>query len=487
MANDTSNSAGGGKSFYDIGHATTTADLAPSGGVLGGLDNFVNVLKEKQLAAETEEKAIHTQQAKDREQAGKDITLHVQDMDETMKALPASSLQQAQSEVEVLRQEMFAAIDADDPKAIADVNTRLKEIKSRHSSDAEELTTFMDQWDGELVSHAGTRKEDLELMKNFVDKNNKSRKTVYKGVPPVLHYEWDTLVNGEQVPMLDANLEPTFNADGTPAYEQESVTLAQLNGMIVPSDNANGMGVMDYVENSKTLMKEGKNAPGPAAIRKEMRKIVPTDANQLRDWTYGNPAGADGLDVFGYLMEHDLLNGQYEALGIEDLNPPEGIGPEDWDSKDNIVGQDKKAMIDAIMNVENPAITHDIISDIYATLSFNNINKIEYNEATGEGNKDYHPERHELLNVPTQKRLDEREQKANQEKLTKLQSLADPEVLKGLGGANTNEIAKKLNLDPNEKILNPKTGEMETIATYIANATKKKAGSGGVGGQFVGE
>jgi len=44
-----------------------------------------------------------------------------------------------------------------------------------------------------------------------------------------------------------------------------------------------------------------------------------------------------------------------------------------------------------------------------------------------------------------------------------------------MGGANENEIAEMLGLDPNEKIYNDVTGEYESIKTYIANATNKKA------------
>ena len=47
-----------------------------------------------------------------------------------------------------------------------------------------------------------------------------------------------------------------------------------------------------------------------------------------------------------------------------------------------------------------------------------------------------------------------------------------------MGGANENEIAKMLGLDPNEKIYNPTTGEYESIKTYIATAINKKAKGG---------
>ena len=90
-------------------------------------------------------------------------------------------------------------------------------------------------------------------------------------------------------------------------------------------------------------------------------------------------------------------------------------------------------------------------------------------------NVEYHPERHVLPNKTSDEVVAEKDQKENKEKLTKLESLKDKDVLEGMGGANVNEIAKILDLDPDEKIFNPKTGEFETIATYIANATNKKA------------
>ena len=36
-------------------------------------------------------------------------------------------------------------------------------------------------------------------------------------------------------------------------------------------------------------------------------------------------------------------------------------------------------------------------------------------------------------------------------------------------------IANKIGVDPKGQILNPQTGQMESVSTYIANAANKKA------------
>jgi hypothetical protein len=45
-------------------------------------------------------------------------------------------------------------------------------------------------------------------------------------------------------------------------------------------------------------------------------------------------------------------------------------------------------------------------------------------------------------------------------------------------GWTTEAIAKDIGVDPKQGIVNPTNGEEETIATYIAKATNKKAKSG---------
>ena len=57
-------------------------------------------------------------------------------------------------------------------------------------------------------------------------------------------------------------------------------------------------------------------------------------------------------------------------------------------------------------------------------------------------------------------------------------SPSDPANLKQYESMTEEAIASRIGVDPKKKILNPESGEYETIATYIANATNKKATSG---------
>lgn len=425
---------------------------------LGGLDQVTQALRDRQVAKETEVKAQEAALTKEREIAGKEISRQFVEMGPMLKSLGQESFTQAQNEVEALRQQMFEAIDAKDQKKIAELNIQLNEIKSRHSSNAESLTTFTDQWENDLVSTAGTKPEHMEIMKNFVD--NPSKKEVYEGDPPKLHYQWDKLIDGEKVPELDNNNQPVIGDDGEIVYEKETVSLERLNDMIVPSDNENGVRVMDYIEAQKKIAAEGGKGPDNAALKKEMRSIVPTDKKILRDWTYGNPAGADGLNVREYLMDHPLLNNQYKALGIEDINDPIGIGPEDF-----VDGQDKEEMIRMIMDVDNPEITHEIISDIYASIASHNIRGQE------EGKKDYWKGSQELIGATNQEEAFARNQGG---KLELLQSLKTPEGLASIKSLNKTQIKTKFKLtDEDLKGLVDETGQLVNIDSFIAAPTTR--------------
>ena len=181
-------------------------------------------------------------------------------------------------------------------------------------------------------------------------------------------------------------------------------------------------------------------------------------------------------------MDHPILEGQYKSLGIIDMptitNPayiseiqtpgiPQLIGDGIINQDDLIGAQDKKSMVDRIMDVEDPVITHDIISDIYSVISINNI-------IGKEQSFDYHPERNELpVNTNQQEYL----QESQGGKLKLLESLKTVEGLASIKGLNEVQIQKKFNLTKADLDgLVDESGQKVNISTYIKGSTKATAG-----------
>ena len=383
-----------GLDWYRMGEKRMRAELGTSvkGDPLSGLDKITEALRARQKAKEEETKAIEKEKKTARDEFGQKLNNDFVELGPQLKSLGQDSYNQAQMEVEALRNEMYEAINNDDVKVQADINVRLNELKMRHAADAENLTSFIDSYENELVSTDAMTSEHQDVHKNFA--TNPTKRVIYSNTnPPKLMYEWDVPVVDDD-PESETYGKQMIDANGDPMTEPKSYSLEELNDMIVLKDNENGVKVMDYVEEQKKIMAEGGRGPDNRAIKKQMREMIPRDPKQLRDWTYGNPAGADGLDIFEYLMDHpmlDLSQAQYKMLGVEDIAEPAGIGPEDL-----VDENDKKSMIDKIMNVEDVDITHSVISDIYATISANNIRGRE------ELNPNYNPEEDKLHGVASQ-------------------------------------------------------------------------------------
>ena len=382
-----------GLDWYRMGEKRMQAELGTSvKDPLSGLDKITEALRARQKAKEEKVKAIEKEKKTARDEFGQKLNNDFVELGPQLKSLGQDSYNQAQMEVEALRNEMYEAINNDDVKAQADINVRLNELKMRHAADAENLTSFIDSYENELVSTDAMTSEHQDVHKNFA--TNPTKRVIYSNTnPPKLMYEWDVPVVDDD-PESETYGKQMIDANGDPMTEPKSYSLEELNDMVVLKDNENGVKVMDYVEEQKKIMAEGGRGPDNRAIKKQMREMIPRDPKQLRDWTYGNPAGADGLDIFEYLMDHpmlDLSQAQYKMLGVEDIAEPAGIGPEDL-----VDENDKKSMIDKIMNVEDVDITHSVISDIYATISANNIRGRE------ELNPNYNPEEDKLHGVASQ-------------------------------------------------------------------------------------
>ena len=452
-----------GIDWYKLGKETMESQLGSGGqgDPLSGLDAVTTALKNRQIARETEVKAEKKRLKKLRNEAGTKISNAFVEMGPTLKALGPEAFNQCQSEVGTLRQQMFEAIDAGDQDMIAKLNMQLNEIKSKHSADAENLNNLVDSYESELVSSDAMTNEHQAIHEQFA--TNPTKKEVYHD--GVLHYEWES--------------PDKVDDKGNPIIE--SYTLEQLNDMIIMKDTENGVALIDKVQEYKEAYAENKDTmPSDATLLSNMKKIIPQDPKKLRDWLHGNPAEADGLDVEQYL--HDLLStsnnnilavqqiGGFDINSVDDTSGPDGK-PDGIKDMYDISQEDKEEMIRRIMDVEDPELSHEIISEIYADISKNNILGLSEEEG---GNKDYRSDTEKTImgskNNPDGLRAQDRE-----EKLKNLQLLSDPKspIWKGLEGLDANEIAKELGFkDLDAQIL---VGDkLTSIRTFIPNAPKKE-------------
>ena len=460
-----------GTDFFRMGKQSMAGQLGGTkGDPLNGLDQVTVALRAKKLARETENKAIKAEEAKARKLGGQKISNGFAEMGPTLKALGPESFGKAQEEVEALRQEMFAAIDAKDQKKIGELNMRLSEIKGRHATDAENLSTLVESWEDETVSTDAMTDEDMKVMEHF--QSNPTKKVVYEG--NTMMYEWDT-----DEPLMDETTgEQQIDKEGNPMFIKDRKSMEQLQDMIITKETENGVKMLDYGEELKQNFKDG-DFPTDAQLKSKVKDIIPQDAKQLRDWLHGNPAEQDGLNVHKYLTDLMSVNGDFNtfaSLGVdtsqfEDTNDIEGI------QADEIPDEFKEDLIAKIMNVEDMEKSHGIISDIYANILRNNGMGKVYNEETGEGNKDYRTQ--EEISILGSKSNSSTEAKAKRaEALTKLQSLGDKNspIFKEISAMDDKEIATYLGFENlQSQIYNDATKEMESISHYIASAKNKTA------------
>ena len=149
-------------------------------------------------------------------------------------------------------------------------------------------------------------------------------------------------------------------------------------------------------------------------------------------------------------------------MGIVDQQEPgeEGYGVLNWD--DLVDGQDKEAMIQAIMNGDDVNLSHEILTDIYASCAGN--------EISGAGNTDHNPGRNELSGIKT-----EYPEQLKQERKEFYDMLATDEGKQTLNNMTKNEVIEKYKLTDDEVkngvIVDGKT---INIDSFIAGPTKKK-------------
>ena len=470
------NDAGGSTSeFMRMGKMMGQSNSSYTKGQYDGLDKVTEALQAKKLARQAEVNAEKETLRKERKLAGQKLTNQFTEMGPTLKVLGPESFGQAQTEIEALRQQMFEAIDGGNQKDIAELNIKLNDIKTRHSGDAENLTTLIDSWEGDTVSTDAMTKEDIDVLTNFAA--NKTKKVVYEdnedGVP-TLKYEWDT-----EEPLMDEETgEQQVDEKGNPMFIKDRKSLEQMQNMLVTKDTVNGNLMLDLGQELKVGYKD-KTPMSDADIKHKVGEIIPQDPKAIRDWLHGNPAEFPGLNVNDYLS--DLMNkdfNTFDKLGI-DLTLPEYAyldskkngGDGDGVVDANEVPEDfREDLISKVMNVDNLEISHGIITEIYSSLMKNNMMGIT------------NPDQRDLKEKTILGNNESSSAKASNDAndtLDKLKSLGDPEspIHAEIAKMNEEQIATHIlgsGAKWTDEVYDPVSKEKIGLDKYIANAKKKK-------------
>ena len=471
MAEDTSAGTGGNNSFYNIGYQTTKSELQADKTNFSGLDIAYQALQNRQNAILAEIKEEEKIKTDGRVAKGKELEAVISELDATMTSLGPESFAQAQREVEDLRNRMYEAIDNDDQKTIAELNIELKNIKQRHSADAENLTMTIDNWNNGLVSTSAMTDDAIDTYTSFAHaKKSGTAKEIYEGNPPVLHYQFPKVDESNQpIPQLDPFGEPMIGEDGNPVYEMHKYTLEDLEDLAVPIDTEGGEAYVDYVEAQSKVFNESGNPPTDYAIKQQIEKIIPKDEKKIRDWLWGDPAQTGKLDVQGYLF--DILDGThkispeneydlYKKLGVPEIGEPDGVYDET-----ELQAMDKAAIVKSIMEVDDLNTSYQVITEIYTDIAKNNISGNE------DLNKDYNKEK--TTSLTNNVNLEETEQLKRDRILALYKDLeANPDKYRGY---TKKKLAQEFDLTEAD-LAGVTTGEgnMINLDSILANPIEKK-------------
>ena len=385
MASDQGLITGAAAAYKDWGAASLKKDSdALFGGVTESIDSWIEGKKQ-----------AHLELKRKQEQAGVALNKMALDMAPHHKALGEEAYNIYKDEIYFLREEMNEAIKNGDQDEILRINMELGQMGTSAANDKDAHESLIEGWEGSehtngepLYDVAAMTPEGLAANRNFLSNPTKRFIRTSNGESA---YTWEVpkMVDGEEV--LDAN--------GNPEMETQTYTLEQLHDFTVMPATKSGMGYMDLITEKKQLFTDTQGEIKIEDIRSKVDKIIPKDVKGLRSWAYSNPTDNSDLDIKGYLLDHPLLNkAAYKDLGVQDNNNDQVI-----DENDLVSDDDKEKLIDAIMNAENPAITHEILTDIFTHVGYNNIHNIEYKENTDgtyEGNKDYTPDDSKLMGGP---------------------------------------------------------------------------------------
>ena len=460
MAGQGSSAGGSMESFSKIGRQSMDAELSIAAGdstAADTLSTIGGVLANKKKQMDTDYKAIYKEKQDAVDAFGNDLEREFIDMGPEMKELGQESYQKAQDDIYGLRQEFLDC--AGDKRCEADKMVKLNTIKTRRSTDAADQKGFVELWEGELGEDGvrGESSADIkamtdegrEVMKQFT--TNKSKRIEYidnEEGTPVLHHVWDVpnpkYISEEETPGEDQLIPQSYSNE-------------MLQEMVPIKETANGEKLQDFIQKEKE--KKGIGVSDNAALKKSVGDMIPKTKQAIKSWAHSNPAGQDYLDVYKYLSQHEAFNSSYAKMGIEEQQKEgePGFNVLNWD--DLVPPQDKEAMIQAIMNGDDVNLSHEILTDIYASCAGN--------EISGAGNTDHNPGRNELSGIKT-----EYPEQLKQERKEFYDMLGTEEGRQSLNNMTKQEVIEKYKLTADEAkngvIVNGKT---INIDSFIAGPT----------------
>ena len=359
------------------GAAAAYKNRDASGEAFKGLDKFTEALRAREKALHEETKKEQKDISDRQKQAGDELMNIAVNLSPMAKTLGTDAYNNMKAEVSDIREQMFEAIQNDDQDAILDLNNRINELKSSSMADKDAYEAIIEGNEKGLYDTRAMTAEGLDAHKNFM--NNPTRRYV-KTEDGKTAYQWD-------VPVLDNNGEPIIDVLGNEQTETKTYTLDQLNDFAHDFEYENGGIVMDFVQEQKELFANG-TTPDKANVRSKIEETIPMDAKKMRSWMYGNPTKNNNLRMFDYLMDHPFLNeSTYRDLGVEDWDGNDVIDEKDLDSE--LSTMDKKDLVEKIMNIENPSVSHGVLVDAYTSISYKSI--------LGDEGTDYTPDDQKLM------------------------------------------------------------------------------------------
>ena len=455
MAKSSGSSAGSGN-FYRMGQQMGPNELDTT--VADAVSGIGSAISAKGKEMEKDYKAIHKEKQDAVDAFGKDLERTFIDMAPEAKELGQESYQKAQDDVFGLREELVDC--GGDSRCEAKVYVKLNETKTRHGTDSENHKGLNSLMMGEEDEH-GVRgessadvkamtEEGRSAMKEFA--SNKTRRVKY--IDNVLHYEWEQ-------PLLDPKTkEPVIGPDGQPVLETKIYSNEDLQDMVAIKETANGDKLQDFIQLEKEKKEKNQTVSDNAALKKSVGDMIPKTQQAIRSWARSNPAEQDYLDVYKYLSQHEAFNSSYAKLGIVDQQKEgePGYNVLNWD--DLVAGQDKEAMIQSIMNGDNINLSHEILTDIYASCAGN--------EISGAGNTDHNPGRNELSGIKT-----DYPEQVKQQRKEFYDMLGTDEGMQSLNNMTESEIIEKYKLTDEEvKKGVVIDGKRVNINSFIAGPTK---------------
>tara|TARA_R100001594_G_scaffold146095_1_gene197056 strand:- start:1227 stop:2615 length:1389 start_codon:yes stop_codon:yes gene_type:complete len=421
-----------------------------------GLDKITSSINQWAIAKKQEDDA----EQKLRDEAQAEITKTATDMADNFKSLGQEEFNVWKEDVRGLREEMNAALGPPrDEDAVMDINLRLSELKSKGMKAKDDYEAIHDGWQGEngepVWDVNAMTDEGLEAHRNFM--NNPTRKFI-RTEDGKDAYTWEE-PNPDYLNDIATPNVPKYK--GSVTY-----TLNELNDFTVLPQTENAGLLMDYTLEKQELYSStgGEGNVKVQDVRKKVQEIIPKDPKGLRSWAKSNPTGDHKLDVREYLIDNISRIGSYKELGVTEKQKPGEPGYGVIDENDIVSDADRTAFFDAIMNADNPEITHGILSEMMTNITYNKITNQE------DKNEDYNPESNMMMDGSMGKTEEDITAEVDSVQQNQLNELK----IGPKGGETKEEMAERLGMGLKDARWDKDTEQFISIESLYATAAKKK-------------